>query len=84
MFPVLFLVKGDVKPILNKEEKIEKTTLWQTIKVEGVYMNLIASAAICTIVGFNEGTLDYHIREIGDYSATASGAVFLLSAVVYG
>ena len=82
MLPCGFLIQGDCKPC-PKEEKVEKTTLWQTIRLEGVYINLIASAVICTIIGFNEATLDFHVREVGDFSATQSGLVFLLSALCY-
>jgi hypothetical protein len=64
ILPVYFLVEGDCKPCLS-EEKVKKTTIWQTIKIEGIYINLIASSVICTICGFNEGTLDLHVREVG-------------------
>lgn len=82
MIPCYYLIEGDCRPV-PIEEKVEKTTIWQTIKIEGVYMNLIASAAVCIICGFNEVTLDIHVREVGDYSASQTGLVFLLSALVY-
>lgn len=63
LLPTGLLIKGDCKPI-PIEEKVEKTTLWQTLKVEGVYINLIASSVVCIIVGYNEATLDVHIREV--------------------
>lgn len=82
LIPSGLLIKGDCRPV-SKEEKVEKTTIWQALKVEGVYMNLIASSAVCTVIGYNEATLDFHVREIGDYSATQTGGVFLVSALLY-
>ena len=63
MIPVYYLIEGDCKPC-PIEEKVERTKLWDTFKVQGVYVNLIASAVVCTILGFNEVTLDLHVREV--------------------
>lgn len=63
MIPVYFLIEGDCKPC-PIEEKVETTKLWHTFRIPGVYVNLIAAAVVCTILGFNEVTLDLHVREV--------------------
>ena len=54
IIPVYYLIEGDVKPRPN-EEKIERTKLWHTVRIEGVYVNLAAAAVVSIVLGFNQG-----------------------------
>lgn len=78
IFPVYFLVQNEVKP-KRKEDKEKPTTFMQLLNVPGVTINLIVSSTTCLCIGFNESTLDHHLREIGDFTPVQVGRVFLIT-----
>lgn len=80
--PIYFLVQNEIKP-KDKNANEQATTLLQALAVPGVTINLALSAFTCVLVGFNVSTLDFHLREIANFSPSQVGNVFLMAGLLY-
>ena len=82
VIPIYFLVQNEITP-KDKNTKEKPTTFLQALRVPGITINLTLSAMTCLCIGFNESTLDFHLREIGNFSPSQVGKIFLISGLIY-
>lgn len=76
------LVHNEIKP-KNKNEIVKATSFMETLRVPGISINLFLSTATSFAIGYNEATLEYHLREIGNFSPSQVGYIFLISGLIY-
>ena len=67
----------------DKNAKQKPTTFLQALSVPGITINLALSGFTCLCIGFNESTLDFHIREFSKLSPSEVGRIFLISGLIY-
>ena len=82
IIPIYYLVQNEITP-KDKNAKEKPTTFMQALSVPGITINLALSAMTCLCIGFNESTLDYHLREIANFSPSQVGKIFLISGLIY-
>lgn len=82
IIPIFFLVQNEIKP-KDKNTNESATTLLQAFAVPGVTINLALSSFTCILVGFNVSTLDFHLRQVGNFSPSQVGNVFLMAGLLY-
>lgn len=82
IIPIHFLVQNEITP-KDKNVKEKPTTILQALSVPGITINLTLSAITCLGMSFNESTLDFHLREIGNFSPSQVGKIFLISGLIY-
>lgn len=82
IIPINFLIQNEVTP-KDKDNKDKSVSFLSTMSVPGVTINLLISSATCFCIGFNESTLDHHLREIANFSPSQSGRIFLISGLIY-
>ena len=78
--PIYYLVQNEITP---KDKSLKQTTFLQALSVPGITINLTLSAVTCLCIGFNESTLDFHLREIANFSPSQVGKIFLISSLIY-
>lgn len=65
------------------EEKKPRVSIFQLATYLGVIINLLISFTAFINIGFNDATLEHHLRDFTTLSPTVVGSLFLISGLVY-